>query len=416
MKIINKMKKYYITEDQYNFLLNIKKNEYIYNNIVNEIREYELNLNESILLNEGVVDILKKYAKRGLLTTALISSLLSNNIVSAEDLKSAGVPENKIENVETSKFSHMEILNELIKILKTRGNKRDKPMFDKLVSLNDDAQKKITQEISSKITDLKDMWNYKYNILTKQDSKLDTEKESISQIDKEEVVQIDTTYSTTLVDNLQKNFENNSAKIKNLNQVKEDLKKIFNGYYEIDEIMIKTSSNTLRNTGDFENMTWEESSLMRANNIKKLIKNIEYSLGCDNPVKKIDESKILVDASGENGDGTSGPKSPYEVENKYIQYYKSKNIDEKYWKSNAKKSPLDNIKDYEKFNYVKIYINGVVLEQNESVYRNFKYLQMLEIDSGKKISKKIRLPKLFGGGKPKQYDGGKVGAKKCTKP
>jgi hypothetical protein len=117
------MKKYYITEEQYKHITNKKQTEKVYNDIVNEIREYNLYLNESIQLNEAVVDVLKKYVKKGLMTTALISSLLSNNIVSANDLQYAGISEDKIENVQSDKFSHMEILSELIKILKTRGHR-----------------------------------------------------------------------------------------------------------------------------------------------------------------------------------------------------------------------------------------------------------------------------------------------------
>jgi hypothetical protein len=409
------MKKYYITEEQYKYLTTKKQTEKIYNDIVNEIRKYDLYLNESHQLNEAVVDVLKKYAKKGLMTTALISSLLSNNIVSANDLMSAGIPKDKIENVQDDKFSHMEILNELIKILKTRGHERDEPMFEKLVSLDDDAQKKITSEISSRINDLSDMWKYKYNILTTADKQFDTDRRDISQIDKEKIVKVDTSLVTTNIKGLEETFKNNSAVILKNEELRDSLQKVLNCYYNVNEILIKTSSNTLRNTGDFENVTWEEGSLLRANNIKDIISKLEYSLGCENPTKKIDDSIIKIDASGENGDGTSGPKSPYEVEDKYIQYYKNNNIDEKYWKSNAKESPLSNISEYEKFNNVEIFINGLVLEENEYVYRNFKYLQMIQLDTGKKTSKKTKL-NLFGGGKPNKYDGGKVGAIKCSNP
>lgn len=412
------MKKYIINENQYKYLIELKKNKKIYNDIVSEIKQYELYLNESINLNEAVIDVLKKYAKRGLLTTALISSLLSNNIVSANDLISAGIPKEKIEQVEKkeNKFSHFEILENLIKILKTRGNKRDKEMYYNLIKLNDDAQKKITKEISSKITDLDDMWKYKYNILTSQDEDKYDKYQNISLIDKEEIIKIDSSFVETKITNLEKNFKNNSAKITNQNNLKKDLENIFNGYHTINQIIIKTSSNTLRNTGDFENMTWEESSLLRANEIKKIILNIKYTLGCDNPIKSIEESIIKIDASGENGDGTSGPKSPFEVEKKYIEQYKKRGIDEIYWKSNATKAPLKNLNDYEKYNYVHIIIRGVVLEENKKIYRNFKYLQMIDINSGDKKIRKIKFPSIFKSGKPKIYKNNKVGAKPCPNP
>ena len=48
------------------------------------------------MLNEAIVDTLRKYWKKGLLTTAVMASLLANN-VNAADLRSAGVPQNQIE-------------------------------------------------------------------------------------------------------------------------------------------------------------------------------------------------------------------------------------------------------------------------------------------------------------------------------
>ena len=94
---MTKLKKYIISENQYNKLIEIKKKEKILaEKLIKDINKRKKYINESAIMNEAIVDILKKYFSKGLLTTAVISSLLANNI-EINDLISAGVSQNEIE-------------------------------------------------------------------------------------------------------------------------------------------------------------------------------------------------------------------------------------------------------------------------------------------------------------------------------
>ena len=57
--------KYYITEKQYIGLVNKKKTLKVANQILEELERNRKNLNEGVMLNEAVVDTLRKYVKRG---------------------------------------------------------------------------------------------------------------------------------------------------------------------------------------------------------------------------------------------------------------------------------------------------------------------------------------------------------------
>lgn len=376
------MKKYKITESQLNYLLEQRKTNIIINEIASEINSYKKNLNESIQLNEAIVDVLKKYMKRGLLTGAVLTSLLTNNIATANDLISAGVPKDKIEqvSVDVDKFSDDEVYKELVRVLSTRGHERDKPTLEKLNKLDDKQKKEIINHIKSKIKDLKDISNYKYNVLVR-DKELSKKRDLTADISPDTKYEVDTVYFQINVNNLEKNFKNNSSDIINENELKDNFKKTFSGFYEINKIVIESSSNTLRNTGDFEGLTWLQGSTQRGEAIKNLITNIEYSLGGNNPEKQISSNIIKIDATGENGDGTSGPKSPFESNEKYIKSYKDRNIPENLWKSNGKGEPYDNLEDYTKHNYVKVSIEGLAIDKNNKEIRSYEYFQMVEIKS-----------------------------------
>ena len=87
---------YIITESQYKTLVAQKKTERVAKQILEEIARSKRNLNEGVMLNEAIVDTLKRYAKKGLLTAAVLTTLLANN-VSAQDLAKAGVSPNEIQ-------------------------------------------------------------------------------------------------------------------------------------------------------------------------------------------------------------------------------------------------------------------------------------------------------------------------------
>src|SRR5690606_32942144 len=89
--------KYIIKKSQYEQLLENKRKEAtVIKKILEDIKRAENSLNEGEMLNEAIVDTLRRYFKKGLLTTAVIASLLANN-VQAQQLAQAGVPQQKIE-------------------------------------------------------------------------------------------------------------------------------------------------------------------------------------------------------------------------------------------------------------------------------------------------------------------------------
>lgn len=407
------MKKYKITKSQLNYLLEQKKTNIIINEIVLEIESYKKNLNESIQLNEAIVDVLKKYMKRGLLTGAVLTSLLTNNIATANDLISAGVPKDKIEQVsgETDKFSDDEIFKKLVRVLSTRGHERDKPTLDKILKLSDTQKKEIIDHIKSNIEDLKDISNYKYNILVR-DKELSSKRDLTADISPDTKYEVDTVFYKVNVDNLEKNFKNNSSDILNEDELKENFKKTFSGFYQINKIIIESSSNTLRNTGNFEGLTWLQGSTQRGEAIKNIITNVKYSLGGNNPEKSIESNIVKIDATGENGDGTSGPKSPFESNEKYIKSYQDRNIPENLWKSNGKGQPYNKLEDYTKHNYVKVSIEGLAIDKNNKEIRSYEYFQMVKIQSPTfKIG--IPTPNIIKGRGNKSTPTPKVGAYPC---
>lgn len=77
--------KYIITETQFKILVNQKKTNKISKQILEEIEKFKKNLNESTMINNAVVDVIRKYDKKGLLTASVKSKLLESN-VSVDDL------------------------------------------------------------------------------------------------------------------------------------------------------------------------------------------------------------------------------------------------------------------------------------------------------------------------------------------
>lgn len=371
------MKKYKITEQQFNNILEYRKTKKIVENIQFEIESTRKHLNENIQLNEAIVDVLKKYVRKGLLTGAVLTSLLTNNIASADDLISAGVPKETVINISDKKFTDQEIFNELVNVLKTRGNKRDQPALEAIEKLNNTQKKQIINHIHDNIENLSDISKYRYNVIVR-DKELRGDRKLTKDISPDTEVVVDTVYINANVEGIEDSFKNNSSYIINSNELKNDLNDIFNGFYEITDILIQTSSNTLRNTGDFEGLTWLQGSTLRGESLRDLIGGMEYHLGGENPSKSINTNIIKIDPTGENGDGTSGPKSPFETEDKYIESYKQRGVPEKMWKSNGKDNPYDKLELYLQHNYVKVIINGIAIDENDSEVRSYQYLQMVE--------------------------------------
>lgn len=400
----NDMKKYTITEDQHKYLVDKARTNSIVEALTKEITQVRNNLNEEDLITEAVSDVLKKYYKKGLLTTAVLTTLLANNVVNAQDLNRAGIKTDSIETVDQNQtFSHDQIQNELVKVLQ-----KDSPQtLKKYQTLSDEEKHNVTTSVSKKIHSLNDIKKYSFKLLLNQP---ELTRKGVEQISKSEVISIETTQVSVLGDTTQF-FKNNSADFLNPDELKGKLQEIFNCFDEIGGIEIYTSSNTLRNKGAFLGLTWLESSKLRADALKNLINRMQYSLGGCNEKNTVNDSIIYINYFGQNGDGTSGPESPYERSDNHVKWYQEQGIDAKFYDSKGQGDPYQNLGDYEQHNYVKIKIYGNVVKTDTNQVPNFKYLAMTLKKSG--IDHKIKendTPKKF---KPKMKPAGKGEAMSC---
>ena len=385
---MTKLKKYIISENQYNKLIEIKKKEKILaEKLIKDINKRKKYINESAIMNEAIVDVLKKYFRKGLLTTAVISSLLSNN-VDAKDLISAGVSQNEIDNaskniVKPATNNIDKIENQLIRSLKKRGQQGTLQQYE---SLNQEEKNNVLKSIQQSGKNIDDIDISIYLNRTKE-----LNGDRYTKIGEKKEIEVDTIYVDSVID-YSADFEFNSAKIKDINKLRNDFQNIINNFYRIDKITIVSSSSTLRNKGDFLGLTWEEGSQLRVNAMKEVILGIQYNLGgCGlNPVNQISENMIDQNIKGSNGDGTSGPKSPMEIDQEGIDWYNQNNIPENLWKSDADENPYGTIEDvrnnpnilneYKKFQYVKLLIKGEIVETQTNEIVNYNYLKIEKRD------------------------------------
>jgi outer membrane protein OmpA-like peptidoglycan-associated protein len=370
---------------------------FTYKLIVNELQLNQSLLSEGVVINEGVVDILKKYASKGLITAGILASLLISNQANAQDLKDAGIDRNKIENAIKDLENNPELQKLESKFLNTLKRDGRTGTLSNYNKLNNVERTAILLLIQDKLNDGANLSKLDFSF---NDSKRDLTNPNlvkVSQTDqKVNRISVDTINVVTQ-DNISTYFNPNSIK---LNQSPEkELKNLLDKYVKINKITIRASSNTLRNTGEAENMTWLELSTKRAEEIKNIILNIGYYDlgGCGVNKVQIGDSLITINAGGVNGDGTSGPKSPYEVNDQNIKTYQEKGIDEKYWKSNATQEPLANLQDYAKFQYVIVEIDGYMVDEVEQQYVDYvpvyKYFKVTELQG--KIKKEQRVERKF---------------------
>ena len=103
------------SDDDRDTLTEIAKESDIYNQIVHDL-EAELNTVAEIeALEEGVLDVIRKYAGKKILTVAIIAQLMSTGKVTAQQLSAGGVEPEKIEvamdKVETDKQGRPDYFN-----------------------------------------------------------------------------------------------------------------------------------------------------------------------------------------------------------------------------------------------------------------------------------------------------------------
>jgi outer membrane protein OmpA-like peptidoglycan-associated protein len=351
-----------------------------YFQIVNELNNHRsLIIENKELLNESIIGTLKKYFQRGVLTTTLIASLLSANQVSAGDLKAAGVPENTIENVLSTNNELKSIESQLIKILSNRG---DKGLVKKYNSLDEFSKVNILNKLKERFgNNIGDLKNFNLDIQASDRALAGPQFTKINTTETKVVKFVADTVNVSTSFDFKYTFEANSYEFKE--DPTSTIKEMLDSFFEITKITVKTSSSTLRNTNG---MTWLELSEARANAIAEVVKNIEHNNPATNSPKVNLNDITSIDFTGDNGDGTSGPKSPYEVSQAHIDYYNSQDIDPIYWKSKANEAPLENIEDYEQFQKVEIIVEGIVLsdvpKEVEETLTTYSYLILKAKEKG----------------------------------
>lgn len=384
-------KTYYISESQFRALVESKQKERkTLLSITEEIDLKRKTLTESTLLNEGIIDTIKKYWRTGMLTAGILASLLASQKVDAQQLQQAGIPTELVQQAQEkvkynpSEMSTKQIEDRLVQIMKRNNLQGSLKQFQ---NLPPQQKANVLNGIKSKIKSLDDInhisfgnweqWERADNPNTVQFDKKTTEKIRVETVD---------TVSTIPV---QSYFAFNSFKLQNPQAAQDYLKSLVAGYTEIDSIQIISSSSTLRNKHDAENMTWKELSQARAEAISQLLVGQNVDLGGEgvNIVGKITPEMIRINSDGTNGDGTSGPKSPYEVNQEYVQSYQSRGIDPKFWKSAATDEalPETQIDQYNQYQYVIVKIFGRIVTTQTDQVPSYRYVMLTVKKSGGKV-------------------------------
>lgn len=369
-------KKFIIKESQYLQLVERKKAKKVSDTILESIERKRKSINEQAVLNEAVIDTLRKAFKKGLLTTIVLANLLAGG-VTAQELKSAGIEDTKIEQAAEDAMKRddnfmKKVEKKFIQQLE-KTNKND--VLQAYSKLSEDGKVKVLSMIADNIDNPNEIKNIDFSLLLNRAMEID--KETAVEIGQRQISKPVQVGSTTFTLDFQQNFKPNEYGIENPEAVKDKLQNVLDTMQTVNSIRIVASSDAYRNTGE-EPMTWLELTRNRAEAIENIIVGMEYDLGgCGaNEKKTISPSQVQLEYNGENGDGTSGPPSPNEVNPEIVAWYQEQGIDNKYWDSAAEGTPLENKEDYSQFRYVKIYINGdVVITDTEEIV-NFDYIVM----------------------------------------
>jgi hypothetical protein len=278
-----------------------------------------------------------------------------------------------------------QIEDRLIQIMKKNNNIGSLNDYNKL---NPQQKENILNGIKSQIKSLDDVNQVVVGGWEKFDKtnaiKFDTQK--VGEHEQIKAITVDTVATVPVM----KSFDKNSFNLSNPEQLKQELHNLVIGYHTIDSIVIQSSSSTLRNTGEAEGMTWKELSQKRGEEVAKLLIGENIDLGGEgvNVKGKITPEMVKINSDGQNGDGTSGPKSPYETDPQALQSYKERGIDAKFWQSAAKETG-DETTNYEQYQYVNVIIYGRVVEETKETVNtyNYRYVYLHVKQEGGKIEK-----------------------------
>jgi hypothetical protein len=379
-------KTYFITESQYKILLESKRIERKnYLHISEELESKKKTLTEATAINEGVIDTIKKYLKTGALTAGILASLLTSQQVNAQQLQQAGVPTELVQQAmqkvkhNPNEMTNKQIEQRLLQIMKQNNMKGTLNSFS---SLSQQQKDNIVNGIKTQIKSLDDINRISIGNWT---DKMQ-QGQNVIQFDQKsrEEIRVETVDTVASVP-MHSHFDMNSYKLSNPQEVKAQLDSLISFHTEIDSIVIESSSSTLRNKGDAENMTWKQLSQARAEQIQQLLVGQNIDLGGEgvNIVGKITPNMITINSDGQNGDGTSGPKSPYEINPEYVKNYQERGIDPKFWQSASQQEalPETQLNEYNKFQYVIVKVHGRVVTTNTMEVPSYRYI-VLQISKG----------------------------------
>jgi hypothetical protein len=380
---MSKNKIFYVTEGQFKALMEKKRKEkLVVAEMIEKISLQKARINESAeLINEGIIDTLKNYVKKGLMTTAVIASLLASNQVNAQQLQAAGVPQHQIELASGGKNTqqtNQQIPLEKIeaRLLKAMQRAGLKGTIAKYNQLTPQQKQNILTGIQSRIKSIDDV--DKYNAITIGGwSKQQQSGDGVIQFDQQNQVKVTVDTSEAIVSvPLKKFFEKNSSQLANPEQLKDFVKNNLINFNHVDSIHISTSSSTLRNTGASEGKTWKQLSQERADAIVAAINGTEFDLGGQgvNEKQQVTTQMITINSNGQNGDGTSGPKSPFEVNPNVVAQYQQRGIDPSLWQSAATQAPLQNTAEYEQFQTADVTIHGKIVTTNTEDVPSYRYI------------------------------------------
>lgn len=365
--------------------------------IIEEIKYLKSKINETQTLNEGIADVLKKYLAKGLLSVAVLAALLSSGQLNAQDLTKAGIPQEQIQRaVQITQANSGSITPEQIdaKLIRNMKRQGQDGALKAYLSMKPESKQKLLSGIQSQIKSLTDIDN-KFPIILGYVEKVSGANQFAIDQKTEQKIVVDTAYVRATLP-ITENFGYNSTKMINPEAARKILVDSLNTFVKVDSIVIVAHSSTLRNTGELEGTTWLESSTMRAEAVKQMIVGITYDVGGQkkNPQFKITDAMVKLDVKGENGDGTSGPPSPYESDPAMIAKYKARGIDPKFWDSNAKGTPYADKEEYKQHQLVEIIIYGQMVETKTVDIVNIQIATLREFKKGKIEIQKPKYKKL----------------------
>ena len=135
-------------------------------------------------------------------------------------------------------------------------------------------------------------------------------------------------------------FKNNSWELEPTvaSELEDKLKALFErrkaeGYSEILEFSIQSSASRYRNKGLAENLSWGQLSFKRSQVVHSMVKKVlqEMEIPEGDPIREELDKVAVLDISGSNGDGTSGPNPMKDPKLGFLRvgYYKTVNAQDK---------------------------------------------------------------------------------------